>query len=125
MKTTILTLLATLCATGGFASEIPDGSNPVDTATPTTTGEDAADLPASYHHGTTGCYKWSWANGIESVTLYYHNKCSSTAKLQFQTNNGNIHVTRCLTRAGGAQSHIKFTGGYSTISAFKKGCPDF
>jgi hypothetical protein len=121
MKIAISSLLASFCVTGCLAGDTPDGSNTDDTST--ATGEDAAALPASYHQGTTGCYNWSWSDGIESVTLYYHNTCSSTASLQFQTNNGSVHVIRCLTEPGGAQSSAKFTGGFSTISAFKAGCP--
>lgn len=42
--------------------------------------------PMSKHTGTTGCFNWSWADGWDSTTVYFHNTCKTTHVIEITWN---------------------------------------
>jgi hypothetical protein len=42
--------------------------------------------PMDKHTGTSGCFNWSWADGWDSTTVYYHNTCTTTHVIEITWN---------------------------------------
>ncbi|WP_152627311.1 hypothetical protein [Streptacidiphilus melanogenes] len=72
--------------------------------------------PMSYHSGSSGCFNWSWADGITSTTVYYHNTCNYTATLDIWWKTGSVQSLHAVTAKAGAKGSIKENGSISSIS---------
>jgi hypothetical protein len=72
-------------------------------------GIGAAPASAAVHRGVAGCFAWSWGDGNTSVTVYWHNRCSTKHKLKIKYSLG--WTTKTYTAIVGhvhANGHKKF-----------------
>ncbi len=71
-------------------------------------GVGAAPASAAVHRGVSGCFSWSWGDGNVSVTVYWHNRCTTKHKLNIKYSLG--WTTKKYTAVVGAngKGHKKF-----------------
>jgi hypothetical protein len=70
---------------------------------------------ASVHRGSDGCFNYSYGDGIETTTVYFHNTCGHSANLWINWHNGSLRFATCQAVGGGAKGHIKRRGVPSDI----------
>ncbi|MGW6985080.1 hypothetical protein ACWGE1_37440 [Streptomyces sp. NPDC054932] len=67
------------------------------------------------HRGKSGCFNWSWADGISTTTVYYSNTCDKTASMNIWWQDGAISKMKKVTAGAGAKGSIKNTGTVKRI----------
>ena len=70
-------------------------------------GIGAAPASAKVHRGVAGCFAWSWGDGWNSRTVYWHNRCSTRHKIAIKYWNRRYTKTYSTTVAGDGKGHEK------------------
>ncbi|MET9291916.1 hypothetical protein [Streptomyces sp. NPDC003077] len=69
------------------------------------------------HRGRSGCFNWSWADGVSTTTVYYHNTCNKKASLYIWWKNGAVDQMKRVDAGPGGSGHIKHVGTVKSIDA--------
>ncbi|GLV84127.1 hypothetical protein Slala03_38160 [Streptomyces lavendulae subsp. lavendulae] len=69
----------------------------------------------SMHRGTTGCFNWSWADGVSTTTVYYSNTCDRTASINIWWQDGSTSRMKKVTAGAGEQGSVKNSGTVKRI----------
>ncbi|MFD9005149.1 hypothetical protein ACFV0T_30080 [Streptomyces sp. NPDC059582] len=69
----------------------------------------------SKHTGRSGCFNWSWADGVSTTTVYFHNICDKKATINIWWKDGRVDVMRAATVAADGKGHIKHAGSVKSI----------
>jgi hypothetical protein len=67
------------------------------------------------HTGRSGCFNWSWADGISTTTVYYHNICDQKATINIWWKDGKVEYMKADTVRAGGKGHLKHTGDVKSI----------
>ncbi|MCS0601827.1 hypothetical protein NX794_11455 [Streptomyces sp. LP11] len=70
---------------------------------------------ASKHTGHSGCFNWSYADGISTTTVYFHNVCKTKATINIWWKDGQFEDMRAATVAADGKGHLKHTGSVKSI----------
>ncbi|WP_265559583.1 hypothetical protein [Streptomyces hygroscopicus] len=69
----------------------------------------------SKHTGHSGCFNWSWADGISTTTVYFHNTCNTTSTINIWWKDGQFEDMRAATVPADGKGHLKHTGTVKSI----------
>ncbi|WP_327730572.1 hypothetical protein OG250_36535 [Streptomyces sp. NBC_00487] len=67
------------------------------------------------HTGRSGCFNWSWADGVSTTTVYYHNICDKKATINIWWKDGKVEYMKADTVAADGKGHLKHTGDVKSI----------
>ncbi|NJP89416.1 hypothetical protein HCN51_08155 [Nonomuraea sp. FMUSA5-5] len=68
----------------------------------------ATPASADVHRGVAGCFAWSWGDGNTSVTVYWHNRCTTKHKITIKYSLSWTYKTYTATVGGDGKGHKKF-----------------
>ncbi|WP_133913349.1 hypothetical protein [Streptomyces sp. NBC_00582] len=69
----------------------------------------------SKHTGRSGCFNWSWADGISTTTVYFHNICDHKATINIWWKDGAVEYMKAATVAADGKGNLKHTGDVKSI----------
>ncbi|MFD8913821.1 hypothetical protein [Streptomyces sp. NPDC059575] len=70
---------------------------------------------AADHSGRSGCFNWSYGDGISTTTVYYHNICSHTATINIWWKDGQFEDMLADSVKADGKGHLKHTGSVKSI----------
>lgn len=69
----------------------------------------------SKHTGRSGCFNWSWADGISTTTVYFHNICDHKATINIWWKDGQVEYMKAANVAADGKGSLKHTGDVKSI----------
>ncbi|MFF3155034.1 hypothetical protein [Streptomyces sp. NPDC057910] len=64
----------------------------------------------STHRGSSGCFNWSWADGVSTTTVYFHNTCNYTSTINIWWRQGGSDYMRASTVAADGKGSLWHDG---------------
>ncbi|GAA4086762.1 hypothetical protein GCM10022284_23940 [Streptomyces hundungensis] len=81
----------------------------------TAPAEAATASPMSTHRGSSGCFNWSWADGVSTTTVYFHNTCNYTSTINIWWRQGGSDYMRASTVAADGKGSLWHDGSVKSI----------
>lgn len=75
----------------------------------------ATATPMSMHRGTSGCFNWSWADGVSTTTVYFHNTCNYTSTINIWWQQGSSTYMRASTVGPDGKGSLWHDGSVRSI----------
>ncbi|MBX7468197.1 MULTISPECIES: hypothetical protein [Streptomyces] len=69
----------------------------------------------STHRGSSGCFNWSWADGVSTTTVYFHNTCNYTSTINIWWRQGGSDYMRASTVAADGKGSLWHDGSVKSI----------
>ncbi|WP_326695214.1 hypothetical protein [Streptomyces sp. NBC_01766] len=67
------------------------------------------------HTGRSGCFNWSWGDGVSTTTVYCHNVCNHSAAIGIWWHEGTVDSMRSATVESGGKGRIGHAGSVKSI----------
>ncbi|KUL27096.1 hypothetical protein [Streptomyces regalis] len=68
------------------------------------------------HEGRSGCFNYSWGDGVSTTTVYYHNICNHKATINIWWKDGAVDYMKADTVKADGKGSMKHTGDLKSVS---------
>ncbi|GHD94298.1 hypothetical protein [Streptomyces naganishii] len=75
----------------------------------------AATASSGLTKGRSGCFNYSYGDGISTTTVYFHNICKTEATINIWWKDGKVEYMKAATVPADGKGHLKHTGSIKEI----------